>query len=53
MNKCCLITGGDRGLGRAISTIFAQNGYDIVINYVKEEELANQLSVDLMEKYFK
>ena len=51
MNKCCLITGGDRGLGRAISTIFAQNGYDIVINYVKEEELANQLSADLMEKY--
>ena len=51
MNKCCLITGGDRGLGKAISTLFAQNGYDIIINYVKEEELANQLTNELVEKY--
>lgn len=51
MDKCCLITGGDRGLGKAISTIFAANGYDIIINYVKNEELANNLAYELKEQY--
>ena len=51
LNKCCLITGGDRGLGKAISTIFAHNGYDIIINYVKNKEMAENLSQELVNTY--
>ncbi len=42
MNKYALVTGGSRGIGRAISTKLAQMGYHILINYVsnKDEALA-------------
>ena len=51
MNKCCIVTGGDRGLGKAISRIFAANGYDIIMNYVKNEEMANDLAYELKDQY--
>ena len=42
MSKVALITGGTRGIGKAIAIKFAQNGYNLVINYREEnEELIN------------
>ena len=38
MNKVAFITGGTRGIGKQIALTFAQNGYDIAINYRKENE---------------
>lgn len=35
-NKVAVITGGTRGIGKAIAKIFAQKGYNLVINYVSE-----------------
>lgn len=35
-NKVAVITGGTRGIGKAIAKIFSQNGYNLVINYVSE-----------------
>ena len=40
-----LITGGARGLGAALSEIFAKNGYNVIINYCNSEKMAQELSV--------
>lgn len=34
--KVVLVTGGSRGIGRAIAEKFAKNGYNLVINYVSD-----------------
>ncbi len=38
MNRVVLITGATRGIGKEIALKFAQNGYDIAINYRKEND---------------
>ena len=40
-NKVVIISGGDSGIGRAISVLFAKEGADIVISYLNEHEDAN------------
>ncbi len=37
-----LVTGGNRGIGRAISIQLAQIGYTVIINYVSNEEAAQE-----------
>ena len=44
------VTGGTRGIGKAIALKYAENGYNIVINYVSEKkstELLNRQSINL------
>ena len=36
--KVALITGGSRGIGRAIAIRFAQNGIHVVVNYVRHRK---------------
>lgn len=38
MNKAALITGGTRGIGKQIAIELAKNGYDIAINYRKDND---------------
>ena len=40
-DKVVIISGGDSGIGRAISVLFAKEGADIVISYLNEHEDAN------------
>ena len=45
--KTVLITGASRGIGRATAIKFAKNGYNIVINYNKNEKKAISLQKEL------
>lgn len=45
--KTVLITGATRGIGRATALMFAENGYNIAINYLKNDELAKTLQVEI------
>lgn len=49
-NKCVLITGGDSGIGRAVSVAFAKEGANIVISYLYEDEDA-EATKKHVEKY--
>ena len=49
--KTAVVTGGSRGIGKAIATELAIQGYNIVINYNSSEKKANSLKETLEEKY--
>lgn len=51
MNKrTALVTGASRGIGRAIATLFAESGYNVLINYNNSEQEAINLYNELIEK---
>jgi len=41
--KVALITGGSRGIGKAIALTLAKNGADVIINYSGNEQAANEV----------
>jgi enoyl-[acyl-carrier protein] reductase III len=45
--KVALITGGSRGIGRAIALKFAQNGIHVVVNYVRHRRDAESTAADV------
>lgn len=45
--KLALVTGGSRGIGKACALELARAGYDVVINYVGNEEAANNTISEL------
>ena len=42
--KAVLVTGGSRGIGRAIVELFSQNGYSVAFTYKKSENEAKSLA---------
>ncbi len=54
--KIALITGGTRGIGKAIAIKFAKNGYNLVLNYVSDrtnlEDLENEFKEYNIETLF-
>ena len=48
--KRFLITGGTRGIGRAISLRFARAGADVIANYVRDVKSAESLKTELVDK---
>lgn len=53
MNKVALITGATRGIGKQIALTLAQEGYNIAINYRKENEDLTELKKEIEEKQVK
>lgn len=51
MSKTAVITGGSRGIGKAISEKLASDGYNIVVNYNSSEKRALELKESLESKY--
>ena len=41
--KVCLVTGGSRGIGRAICLRMAQEGYRIIVNYRTRADAAEEV----------
>ena len=53
LNKKCIITGGDSGIGRAVAVAFAKQGADIAILYLKQEEKDAIDTASIIEGVFK
>ena len=49
--KVALITGGTRGIGKAIAEKFAQEGYNLVLNYMRKKSHAEATKQEFEEKY--
>ena len=46
-----IITGASRGIGAATAKVFAQKGYDIVLNYCHSQQKAEDLAAFLRKEY--
>lgn len=47
--KTVIITGGSRGIGKAVAIKFAENGYQIIVNYVSDKTDTEQLKKELLQ----
>ena len=49
-DKTAVITGATKGLGKALSLVFAENGYDIIGLYRRDEVAAKSLETEFRKK---
>ena len=52
-DRTALVTGGSRGLGKAICMSLAQEGANIAINYRDNKEKANLLASEIKDRMSK
>ena len=49
INKIVVITGGSRGIGAETARVFARNGYDVCINYLRNDEAAEKVRSEILD----
>ena len=49
-NKTVFVTGGSRGIGKEVALKFAENGYNVVINYVSSKTDVESLRSEFEDK---
>jgi NAD(P)-dependent dehydrogenase (short-subunit alcohol dehydrogenase family) len=52
LNKKCIITGGDSGIGRAVAISFAKEGADVAILHLKSEQIDAETTVNYITENF-
>ncbi len=50
MSKTVLVTGAARGIGKEIATVFAKNGYNVLLNYNTSEKMAEVIYSKLVSE---
>lgn len=50
--KIVLVTGGTKGIGKAIAQEFLQNGYEVILNYCHDEEAALATQAEFNQQGF-
>lgn len=50
MSKTIIVTGGSRGIGASIVNLLAREGYNVILNYNKSEEIAKDIQKELTQK---
>ena len=48
--KVALVTGGSRGIGRAICLAFAEAGADILLNYARSDKQADEIKRQIEDR---
>lgn len=51
LNKKCIVTGGDSGIGRAVAIAYAKEGADVAIIYLNEDKDAKLTAALIEERY--
>jgi 3-oxoacyl-[acyl-carrier protein] reductase len=51
MKKNVIITGASKGIGAETARVFAENGYNVLINYNSSEQKAINLRNELNKKF--
>ncbi len=46
-DKICLVTGSSRGIGRATALTFGKEGADVIINYLKNKQKAEEVAEEI------
>ena len=46
-NRIALVTGGTKGIGKAISLMLCRNGYEVWANYHSDDEAAASLKQEM------